>query len=121
MGKLYENVCEIVDDINGVFSIHVRDLKFLVCLFSVCDYKNIVYWLLIFVFFFFLKMMLLIGRSFVAAIFTFYVVDAFIVAPDAMSTYMVSFHVSIFCYIGVLSSIIFYGGNQVPFEVLTHI
>lgn len=24
MGELYENVCEIVDDINGIFSIHVR-------------------------------------------------------------------------------------------------
>lgn len=66
-------------------------------------------------------MMLLIGRSFAAAIFTFYMVDEFIVAPDAMSIYMVSFHVSIFCYIGVLSSIIFYGGNKVLYEVLTHI
>lgn len=24
MGELYENMCEIVDDINGIFSIHVR-------------------------------------------------------------------------------------------------
>lgn len=66
-------------------------------------------------------MMLLIGRSFAAAIFTFYTVDVFCVAADDMSIYMVSFHVSIFCYIGVLSSILFYGGNKVPYEVFIRI
>lgn len=78
----------------------------------VSDYKTV---------FLLFQMMLLIGRSFAAAIFTVYTIDIYFIVTDPMSMYMVCFHVSIFCYIGVLCSIIFYAGNKVSYEVFTHI
>lgn len=48
MGELYENVCEIVDDVNGIFSIHVRDLKTFSVAIFVFDHKTVVYWILMF-------------------------------------------------------------------------